>query len=197
MKYNKFTGITSTIVIVLMLTTTVAMGQLNMLQISSANAQNQAGLQNPQFAQGPTSMQMNNGTNHNPSSTMTQVSNLTGSISIFSPIISGFKSSIHVSLTDAIKTAENSIGNNSTTVAAFIHPDKGFIVYNIFALDYNSNAHRVIVDPGNGKILSSQQMSIIEMMKILHGGGGSKGMGSGMDNGMMMNHGMGMDNALH
>jgi hypothetical protein len=96
-------------------------------------------------------------------------------------------------------------------LAAFIHPDKGFVVYNIFALDSNNNVHKVIVDPGNGKILSSQQMSIMEMMMMLHGGMGSKnmmmgpsmdngmmmnhgmGMGPGMDNGMMMNHGMGMD----
>ncbi|MDQ6722752.1 MAG: hypothetical protein M3Z01_00590, partial [Thermoproteota archaeon] len=61
MKYDKFTGITSTIVIALMVTTTIAMGPLNILQINNANAQNQAGPQNVQFAQGPTSMQMNNG----------------------------------------------------------------------------------------------------------------------------------------
>ena len=203
MKFNKYSGIIPAIIIALMLTTTIATGQLNMLQINNANAQNQAGPNNsPPPTQGLNTPQMNNGPNPNlnPYSTTTPASNPTGSISIFSPIINGFKASIHASLTDAITTAENSIGNNSTTVAAFIHPDKGSIIYDIFALDSNNNVHKVIVDPGNGKILSSEQMSIIEMMMLLHGGGDGMGMGPGMMTnhgmgmgpGMMTNHGMGM-----
>ena len=78
---------------------------------------------------------MNNGANPNPNppSTTTPASNPTGSISIFSPIINGFKAAIHASLTDAITTAENSIGNNSTTVEAFIHPIK-VLLYMIYLL---------------------------------------------------------------
>jgi hypothetical protein len=217
MRYNSFTGITSTILIALMLTTTITIGPLNLLQINNASAQQSSNPtstspppSNPS-SQEPNTMQMKSMMS-NPSSTITSApANFTGSISIFSPIINGFKSSIHVGLSNAISIAEKSLGNNSTTLAAFIHPDKGFVVYNIFALDSNNNVHKVIVDPGNGKILSSQQMSIMEMMMMLHGGMGSKnmmmgpsmdngmmmnhgmGMGPGMDNGMMMNHGMGMD----
>lgn len=70
MKYNKFSDIPSTIVIALMLTTIISMGPLNILQINNANAQNQAGSNNPQFAQGPNTMQMDNSVNPNPSSTL-------------------------------------------------------------------------------------------------------------------------------
>jgi hypothetical protein len=93
-----------------------------------------------------------------------QNQNWTGSISLFSPIVDAFKSKIHTTLNDAITSAINSVGgtgaggsNASAAVAAFIHPERGFLVYNVFVLDPNNNIHRVIVDPGNGKILSNQQ----------------------------------------
>ena len=35
-------------------------------------------------------------------------------------------------------------------------------------MDGNNNVHKVIVDPGNGKVLSNQQMSMMEMMAIMH-----------------------------
>jgi hypothetical protein len=123
--------------------------------------------------------------------------NFTGSISIFQPIINGFKASIHTSLSDAISTAEQSVGDNATTLAAFIHPEKEFIVYDVFAIDSNNIPHKVVVDPGNGNILSTQQMSFMEMMMTLHGGSfgngmmGPQGMGM-MDHGMMGPQGMGM-----
>jgi hypothetical protein len=41
--------------------------------------------------------------------------------------------------------------NTPAAVAAFIHPENGFLVYNVFVLDPSNNIHRVIVDPGNGK----------------------------------------------
>jgi hypothetical protein len=184
-----------------MLTTTIAVVPLNLLQINSAGAQQSSNSNLPSSStsstsnsqQTPNMMQANNSSMNsgaNPStSTMNQASNnnLQGSISILSPIVNGFKSLIHVSLNDAITTAQNSLGGNSTTVAAFIHPNKGFIVYDIFALDSNNNVHKIVVDPGNGKILFSEQMSIMDMMMLVHGGGGMGMMmgPSGMDKGMM------------
>jgi hypothetical protein len=121
-------------------------------------------------------------------------------------MINGFKSSIQVTLNDAVSTAEQSLGNNATTLAAFIHPERESLVYNVFALDSNNTAHKVTVDPGNGNILSSQQMSFMEMMMILHDGSGKmmgphQGMGmKDYEQGMGMEdyskdgpHGMGMD----
>jgi hypothetical protein len=89
---------------------------------------------------------------------------------------------------------------------------RGFLVYDVFVLDSSNNIHRVIVDPGNGRVLSNQQMSLMDVMFMMHhhsmgmgsmmmgGGKGPGGMSMmgrphGMDmmqHGMMMGHGMGM-----
>jgi hypothetical protein len=115
----------------------------------------------------------------------------TGSISLFSPIIDAFKSKIHTTLNDATTNAINAVSGGGTgsnasagAVAAFIHPENGFLVYDIFVLDSNNNIHKVIVDPGNGKVLSKQQMSMMDMTFMIH-----TPMGMGMDMGrpnMMM-----------
>ncbi len=124
-----------------------------------------------------------------------QNQNWTGSISLFSPILDMFKSKIHTTLNDATTSALTAVGggagSNSSAVAAFIHPERGFLVYDVFVLDSSNNIHRVIVDPGNGRVLSNQQMSMMDMMFMMHPpsmgmmmGGGGPGMG-------MMDHGMG------
>ena len=51
-------------------------------------------------------------------------------------------------------------------------------VYDVFVLDSSNNIHSVIVDPGNGRILSNQQMSMMDMMFMMHHP--SMGMGSMM-----------------
>jgi hypothetical protein len=137
-----------------------------------------------------------NGQQQNPYSMSTNPSsqNWTGSISLFSPIIDAFKSKIHVTLNDATTNATNAVrggANSSAAVAAFIHPERGFLVYDVFVLDSSNNVHRVIVDPGNGKVLSNQPMSLMDMMSMMHP---SRGMGGMMMMGPheMMDHGMGM-----
>lgn len=132
----------------------------------------------------------------NPFSMSSSSQNWTGSISLFSPIIDAFKSKIHTTLNDATTNAIKAVagGSNSSAVAAFIHPEGGFLVYDVYVLDSNNNIHRVIVDPGNGKILSNQRMSVMDMMTMVHNpmgmmmGGPSMGMMGGPD--MMMQHGM-------
>ena len=127
-----------------------------------------------------------------------QNQNWTGSISLASPILDMFKSKIHTTLNSAITSAISAVGgSNSSAVAAFIHPENGFLVYNILVLDSSNNIHRVIVDPGNGKVLSNQPMSMMEMMFMMHpsmgmssmmmgGGGPGMGMMMGSPNDMMM-----------
>ena len=141
-----------------------------------------------------------------------QNQNWTGSISLFSPMLDMFKSKIHTTLNSAIISAIGAVGGaggaassnaSAAAVAAFIHPENGFLVYNVFVLDPNNNIHRVIVDPGNGKVLSNQPMSLMDMMSMMHpsmgmgsmmmgGGGPGMGMMMGAQPSMMMNHGMGM-----
>jgi len=122
------------------------------------------------------------GTN-GPKSMMTgnRGANITGSVPLLPTMMQALKSRVHTSLNDATTTALKSVGGNSSAVAGFIHPENGFLVYNVIVLDANNNIHRVIVDAGNGKVLSSQSMSIMNMMM----GPGGAGMG-------MMGHGMGM-----
>jgi hypothetical protein len=120
-----------------------------------------------------------------------QNQNWTGSISLASPILDMFKSKIHTTLNDATTTALTAVGggSNSSAIAAFIHPENGFLVYNILVLDSSNNVHRVLVDPGNGKVLSNQPMSMMEMMFMMHP---SMGMGSMMMGGGGAGPGMGM-----
>ncbi|MEJ7642180.1 MAG: hypothetical protein WKF36_08300, partial [Candidatus Nitrosocosmicus sp.] len=148
---------------------TIFLGLVSILAFTNAYAQIPTNSLNPSTSEGVNTMSMNDKAGSSHQSTISNADNFTGSISIFQPIINEFKSSINTSLTDAISTAEQSLGNNATTLAAFIHPEREYIVYNVYALDANNIAHRVIVDPGNGNILSSQQMSFMEMMMMLHG----------------------------
>jgi hypothetical protein len=136
----------------------------------------------------PNSMSMGSGSQN-------QNQNWTGSISLFSPILDAFKSKIHTTLNNATTSALTAVGGdaNSSAVAAFIHPENGFLVYDVFVLDSSNTIHRVIVDPGNGRVLSNQQMSMMEMMFMMHHpsmGIGSMMMGGGYQG--MMGHGMGM-----
>jgi hypothetical protein len=49
--------------------------------------------------------------------------------------------------------------------------ENGFLVYTVCTIDSNNNMHRrVIVDAGNGKVLSNQQIPMREAM-MMHGGG--------------------------
>jgi hypothetical protein len=138
-----------------------------------------------------------------PNFTRMNPANWTGSISLFSPIMDAFKAKIHTTINDATTNALKAVGggSNSSAVAAFIHPERGFLVYDVFVLDSNNNVHRLIVDPGNGKVLSNQLMSLMEVMAMMHpsmgagmmGGPSMVGHGMGMMGGpSMMGHGMGM-----
>ena len=132
-----------------------------------------------------------------------QNQNWTGSISIFSPILDAFKSKIHTTLNDATTSALNAVGGgaNTSAVAAFIHPERGFLVYNVFVLDSSNNIHKVIVDPGNGRILSNQQMSLMDIMFMMHHpsmrmGSMMMGRGGGPGGMSMMGHDIGMMGGL-
>jgi uncharacterized membrane protein YkoI len=83
--------------------------------------------------------------------------NITGSIPIQSTMSQIIRSKIQVPLDQAVSTAQNSVGVNSSVVAAFLRPLNGFLVYNIAVLDTNNTIHRVIVDPGNGNVLYTSE----------------------------------------
>ena len=106
--------------------------------------------------------------------------NVTSSINLMNIITNALGSQIKVSLSNATTIAENSVGNNSHAVAAHIGDVNGYLVYTIFVLDPNMNFNTVIVDPGNGQVLSSKQISMEEHLMMHKGMMGPGMMGPGM-----------------
>jgi hypothetical protein len=83
--------------------------------------------------------------------------NITGSIPLQSTISQALRSEIQVPMAEAITTAQNTAGGNSSVVAAFLSPLKGFLVYNIGVMSANNTLYKVIVDPGNGGVLFTSE----------------------------------------
>jgi hypothetical protein len=73
-------------------------------------------------------------------------------------------------------TAEKAIGNNSNAVAVHFGMENGYLVYTVRVIYGSYNFHKVIVDAGNGMVLSNQPLSKVESM-MMHD--------------MMMQHGSG------
>jgi len=114
-------------------------------------------------------------------STLQQVANaqnFTGSIRISPTLLQTIESKASVTLTTAITNAERGVGPNSHTIFARLGVVNGFLVYIINVIDANNNIHTIIVDAGNGKVLTSQQ--------IPFGQGGMMGLGGMFDQGGMM-----------
>jgi hypothetical protein len=111
--------------------------------------------------------------------------NITGSIKLLPAMINGVRSQIKASLGDAVMTAQKEFGNNSQAVAANIGVEDGSLVYTIWGVDPDMNLHMVIIDPGNGKLLLSQKISLLQMMM---GGMMNPGMMGGMMNPGIMSH---------
>jgi hypothetical protein len=116
--------------------------------------------------------------------------NVTSSINLMNIITNALGSQIKVSLSNATTIAENSVGNNSHAVAAHLGDENGYVVYTIFVLDPSMNFNTVIVDPGNGQVLSSKQISMEEHLMMHKGMMGPGMMGPGMMGPGMMGPGM-------
>ena len=93
-----------------------------------------------------------------------------GTINLEETIIEAIDSKVNISLTQAITTAEQFVGNNSVALAAFGADLGGDLGYTIILGTPGTEFYNVIVDPGNGQILTSQKntQSEIEMMHLKH-----------------------------
>jgi hypothetical protein len=100
-----------------------------------------------------------------------QNSNWTGSVEISKVLRESFNPLIKFSLSEAVNKSELTIGNNSSAVAAFIHPVNGYLVYVIYLLNDSNEVSKVITDVGTGDILNVENMTIEEMMFTFHHGG--------------------------
>jgi uncharacterized iron-regulated membrane protein len=117
---------------------------------------------------------------------------INGTINLGQTIFEAVGSKVNTSLTQAITTAEQSVGNNSFALAAFGGEQGGYLVDTIILGTPGMKFHKVIVDPGNGQVLASQEISHKEWMKMqqmMHGGS-SGGSASGGERMMMGPPGM-------
>ena len=120
---------------------------------------------------------------------------INGTIDLEQTIFQAIGAKVNTTLTQAITTAEQTIGNNSFAMAAFGGPYGSYLVYTIILGTPTMEFHKVIIDPGTGLVLSSEQMSQKEWMKMqqmhhmMHGegpGGGGMGMMFMEENGKPM-----------
>jgi uncharacterized iron-regulated membrane protein len=91
---------------------------------------------------------------------------INGTIDLEQTIFEAIGSKVNTSLTQAITTAEQTTGNNSFALAAFGGPHGAYLVYTIILGTPEMEFYKVIVDPGTGQILASQEMSQKEWMKM-------------------------------
>ena len=100
-----------------------------------------------------------------------------------SAITKAIASQIKTSLRATSSAAEKSIGNNSHAVAARVSDENGYLVYVLAIVDSNGKVHKLIIDPSNGKILLSRELSGFEALMMLH-----QGMQAGGHDMSMMRH---------
>ena len=77
-----------------------------------------------------------------------------------------FSSKINTSLTEAITTAQHTVGNYSFAVAAFGSEYGGYFAYQIILGTPRMEFYTVLVDPGNAHILATQKVSAAELEKM-------------------------------
>ena len=89
-----------------------------------------------------------------------------GTINLERIIFQAINSRINTSLTQAMTTAERSVGNDAFAVAAFGSEEGEYFAYRIILATPGMKFYWVKVDPGNGQILETQQVSQKELDKM-------------------------------
>ena len=134
----------------------LSVGLLSILSIEQALAQ----MMNPNSMMKPN--MMFNRSLVNPM--FNQSENITGSIKLAPTLFKAISPQINVSLSDAVKSAETQLGNNSRVMAANLGHENGYLTYTVYAIDPDMNLHKVIVDAGNGKVLL---LTVLPMQKFM------------------------------
>jgi uncharacterized membrane protein YkoI len=106
---------------------------------------------------------------------------INGTINIEQTIFEALDSKVNTSLTQAMTTAENSVGNDSSALAAFGDDQGGYLVYHLIIGTPRMDFYNVMIDPGNGQILATEKVSQEELeqmhlehsSEVVHSGGGS------------------------
>ena len=116
---------------------------------------------------------------------MFESQNITSSVKLLPAMMNGISSQVKISLGEAVMNAQKELGNSSHAVAANIGEEHGYLVYTIWGIDPDMNLQKIVIDPGNGKVLFSQKLSTGEMMGLMMKN--SNMMGSPMNHDMMGN----------
>jgi hypothetical protein len=95
--------------------------------------------------------------------------NVTGSINLMSIFSKAISAEVKVSLSAAATSAESRTGNESHAVAAHFGQENGLLVYSVVVIDPDMKFHKVIIDPADGKILLSRELSKMESVMMHHG----------------------------
>jgi uncharacterized membrane protein YkoI len=89
-----------------------------------------------------------------------------GTINLEQVISQAINSKINTSLTQAMTAAERSVGNDAFGVAAFGSEENGYFAYRIILATPGMEFYWVKVDPANGQVLETQQVSQKELDKM-------------------------------
>ena len=93
-----------------------------------------------------------------PTNTALSSPNWVGSIQVSNALSQMIQSKVHTTLGNAAAGAEKAVGINSHATSANLGEERGYLVYTVRIVDGNSNSHKVIVDPGNGRVLFAQSI---------------------------------------
>ena len=155
-KYAKSSLIMSVTVIVAI--TCILGGSSNMFVDNRANAQSVITPNSNQTS--PVTTQNSNSTNVTSTRDNTTSKSITanattpiGTIPLSNTMSNAVFSKTKVNLSNAVSIAEKDIDSKSHAISARLGTDNGYLVYIIWVVDGNNSMHRLVVDPGNGKVL--------------------------------------------
>ena len=110
-----------------------------------------------------------------------QMMNWTGTIDVHTTIGEAFKSKINVTITDAITTAQNSVGPNSFVKEAELTAAHNYLIYKVKVVDENMKKYKVGVDPGTGDVLFKKEITWYDEHKMKYGQDKGDKYGKGYD----------------
>ena len=65
--------------------------------------------------------------------------------------------------------ALEAVGRNPTAISSNLQPERGFLVYIVRVVDTQNQIHSVVVDAGNGEVLSSTLVPTLDFTKMRSG----------------------------
>ena len=93
---------------------------------------------------------------------------INGTLNMMETMYQAIGEKFNVTLTDAISAAEQSVGNGSFAMSANGAEKDGFLVFEILLGSPDMEFTKVLVDPGNGLVLQTQPVSMMEWMSMMH-----------------------------